>query len=79
MPIIAFWLVQIILKTEAFDTMSKLPIGVQLVGRPFDEMTLPRIAHIYEEYYGSKGMAIVLFLFKYLRQGFNLRLGPVLI
>jgi Asp-tRNA(Asn)/Glu-tRNA(Gln) amidotransferase A subunit family amidase len=28
-----------------------LPIGVQLVGRPFDEMTLLRIAHIYEEYY----------------------------
>jgi Asp-tRNA(Asn)/Glu-tRNA(Gln) amidotransferase A subunit family amidase len=30
-----------------------LPIGVQLVGRPFDEMTLLRIAHIYEEYYGT--------------------------
>jgi Asp-tRNA(Asn)/Glu-tRNA(Gln) amidotransferase A subunit family amidase len=29
-----------------------LPIGVQLVGRPFDEMTLLRIAHVYEEYYG---------------------------
>ena len=29
---------------------SKLPIGVQLVGRPFDEMTLLRIAHVYEEY-----------------------------
>ena len=34
------------------EDKSKLPIGVQLVGRPFDEMTLLRIAHIYEEYYG---------------------------
>ena len=33
------------------EERSKLPIGVQLVGRPFDEMTLLRIAHVYEEYY----------------------------
>ena len=32
------------------EERSKLPIGVQLVGRPFDEMTLLRIAHVYEEY-----------------------------
>jgi aspartyl-tRNA(Asn)/glutamyl-tRNA(Gln) amidotransferase subunit A len=31
---------------------QKLPIGVQLVGRPFDEMTLLRIAYIYEEHHG---------------------------
>ncbi|MDQ3837920.1 MAG: amidase family protein, partial [Thermoproteota archaeon] len=30
----------------------KLPIGVQLVGRPFDEITLLRIAYIYEEHHG---------------------------
>jgi aspartyl-tRNA(Asn)/glutamyl-tRNA(Gln) amidotransferase subunit A len=34
------------------EEKRKLPIGVQLVGRPFDEMTLLRVAHIYEEYYG---------------------------
>ena len=34
------------------EEKNKLPIGVQLVGRPFDEMTLLRIAHVYEEYYG---------------------------
>lgn len=31
---------------------SKLPIGVQLVGRPFDEINLLRIAYVYEEHYG---------------------------
>lgn len=31
---------------------SKLPIGVQLVGRPFDEITLLRIAYVYEEHFG---------------------------
>jgi aspartyl-tRNA(Asn)/glutamyl-tRNA(Gln) amidotransferase subunit A len=30
---------------------SKLPVGVQLVGRPFDEALILKIAHIYEEYY----------------------------
>jgi aspartyl-tRNA(Asn)/glutamyl-tRNA(Gln) amidotransferase subunit A len=34
------------------EEKSKLPIGVQLVGRPFDEITLLRIAHVYEEYHG---------------------------
>jgi Asp-tRNA(Asn)/Glu-tRNA(Gln) amidotransferase A subunit family amidase len=33
------------------EKKSKMPMGVQLVGRPFDEVTLLRIAHIYEEYY----------------------------
>src|ERR687890_1139795 len=31
---------------------NKLPIGVQLVGKAFDEETLLRISHIYDEYYG---------------------------
>ena len=33
------------------EEKSKLPIGVQLVGKPFDEATLLRIAHVYDEYY----------------------------
>ena len=33
------------------EEKSKLPIGVQLVGKPFDEATLLRIAHAYDEYY----------------------------
>lgn len=39
------------------EKKTKLPIGVQLVGRPFDETTLLKIANIYGEYYGiSKEM-----------------------
>ena len=34
------------------EEKSKLPIGVQLVGKPFDEETLLRIAHAYDEYHG---------------------------
>ena len=30
---------------------NKLPIGVQLVGKPFDEETLLRISHVFDEYY----------------------------
>jgi aspartyl-tRNA(Asn)/glutamyl-tRNA(Gln) amidotransferase subunit A len=30
---------------------NKLPVGVQLVGRPFDEGTLLRISHVYNQYY----------------------------
>jgi aspartyl-tRNA(Asn)/glutamyl-tRNA(Gln) amidotransferase subunit A len=30
------------------EEKSKLPINVQLVGRPFDGITLLRIAHVYE-------------------------------
>jgi aspartyl-tRNA(Asn)/glutamyl-tRNA(Gln) amidotransferase subunit A len=30
---------------------NKLPVGVQLVGRPFDEARILKIAYIYEEYY----------------------------
>jgi Asp-tRNA(Asn)/Glu-tRNA(Gln) amidotransferase A subunit family amidase len=30
---------------------NKLPIGVQLVGRPFDEETLLKVSNIYDEYY----------------------------
>jgi aspartyl-tRNA(Asn)/glutamyl-tRNA(Gln) amidotransferase subunit A len=33
------------------EEKSKLPIGVQLVGKSFDEATLLRIAHAYDEYY----------------------------
>ena len=31
---------------------NKLPMGVQLVGKPFDEETLLRISHVFDEYYG---------------------------
>ncbi|HZA70617.1 MAG TPA: amidase [Nitrososphaeraceae archaeon] len=34
------------------EKRNKLPIGVQLVGKPFDEETLLRISHVYDEYYG---------------------------
>ena len=34
------------------EEKSKLPIGVQLVGKPFDEATLLRIAHAYDDYHG---------------------------
>jgi aspartyl-tRNA(Asn)/glutamyl-tRNA(Gln) amidotransferase subunit A len=30
---------------------SKLPVGVQLVGRPFDEVRILKIAYTYEQYY----------------------------
>src|ERR671911_436581 len=30
---------------------NKLPMGVQLVGKPFDEETLLRISHVYDKYY----------------------------
>ena len=30
---------------------SKLPVGVQLVGRPFDEARILMIAYTYEQYY----------------------------
>jgi aspartyl-tRNA(Asn)/glutamyl-tRNA(Gln) amidotransferase subunit A len=30
---------------------NKLPTGVQLVGKPFDEETLLRISHVFDEYY----------------------------
>jgi aspartyl-tRNA(Asn)/glutamyl-tRNA(Gln) amidotransferase subunit A len=33
------------------EKRNKLPIGVQLVGKPFDEETLLRISHVYDEYY----------------------------
>jgi aspartyl-tRNA(Asn)/glutamyl-tRNA(Gln) amidotransferase subunit A len=32
---------------------SKLPIGVQLVGRPFDELRIIKIAYTYEQHYNS--------------------------
>jgi aspartyl-tRNA(Asn)/glutamyl-tRNA(Gln) amidotransferase subunit A len=32
---------------------SKLPIGVQLVGKPFEEETLLRLAYVYEEHYST--------------------------
>ena len=32
---------------------SKLPIGVQLVGKPFEEETLLRLAYVYEEHYNT--------------------------
>lgn len=31
---------------------GKLPVGVQLVGRPFDEGSILSMAHIYEKYHG---------------------------
>jgi aspartyl-tRNA(Asn)/glutamyl-tRNA(Gln) amidotransferase subunit A len=34
------------------EKKNKLPIGVQLVGKAFDEETLLRISHVYDEYYG---------------------------
>jgi aspartyl-tRNA(Asn)/glutamyl-tRNA(Gln) amidotransferase subunit A len=34
------------------EKKNKLPIGVQLVGKAFDEETLFRISHVYDEYYG---------------------------
>jgi aspartyl-tRNA(Asn)/glutamyl-tRNA(Gln) amidotransferase subunit A len=34
------------------EEKKKLPIGVQLVGKPFNEETLIRISHNYDEYYG---------------------------
>lgn len=33
------------------DLDNKLPVGVQLVGRPFDEVTLLKISNTYEQYY----------------------------
>jgi Asp-tRNA(Asn)/Glu-tRNA(Gln) amidotransferase A subunit family amidase len=30
---------------------SKLPVGVQLVGRPFDEARILKIAYAYEQHY----------------------------
>jgi aspartyl-tRNA(Asn)/glutamyl-tRNA(Gln) amidotransferase subunit A len=30
-------------------TASGLPVGLQLIGRPFDEATLYRFGHAYEE------------------------------
>jgi aspartyl-tRNA(Asn)/glutamyl-tRNA(Gln) amidotransferase subunit A len=33
------------------DSSSKLPVGVQLVGRPFDEAHILKIAYTYEHYY----------------------------
>jgi aspartyl-tRNA(Asn)/glutamyl-tRNA(Gln) amidotransferase subunit A len=30
---------------------SKLPVGVQLIGRPFDEAHILKIAYTYEQYY----------------------------
>jgi Asp-tRNA(Asn)/Glu-tRNA(Gln) amidotransferase A subunit family amidase len=32
-----------------------LPIGVQLVGKPFEEETLLRLAYVYEEHYSTFG------------------------
>jgi aspartyl-tRNA(Asn)/glutamyl-tRNA(Gln) amidotransferase subunit A len=34
------------------EKKNKLPIGVQLVGKAFDEEMLLRISHVYDEYYG---------------------------
>jgi aspartyl-tRNA(Asn)/glutamyl-tRNA(Gln) amidotransferase subunit A len=34
------------------EKKNKLPIGVQLVGKSFDEEMLLRISHVYDEYYG---------------------------
>ena len=34
------------------EKKNKLPIGVQLVGKAFDEETLLSISHVYDEYYG---------------------------
>jgi Asp-tRNA(Asn)/Glu-tRNA(Gln) amidotransferase A subunit family amidase len=33
------------------EEKKKLPIGVQLVGKPFNEEMLLRISHNYDEYY----------------------------
>ncbi|HEX5978248.1 MAG TPA: amidase family protein, partial [Nitrososphaeraceae archaeon] len=33
------------------EAKNKLPIGVQLIGKPFDEATLLRISHAYDQYY----------------------------
>ncbi|HET6640552.1 MAG TPA: amidase [Nitrososphaeraceae archaeon] len=43
---------------------SKLPIGVQLVGRPFDEITLLRIAYVYEEHFGISEEMIPPIIYK---------------
>jgi aspartyl-tRNA(Asn)/glutamyl-tRNA(Gln) amidotransferase subunit A len=37
---------------------GKLPVGVQLVGRPFDEGLILSIAHTYEEYHGISGAMV---------------------
>lgn len=34
---------------------SKLPVGVQLVGRPFDEARILKIAHMFEQHYALEG------------------------
>jgi aspartyl-tRNA(Asn)/glutamyl-tRNA(Gln) amidotransferase subunit A len=36
------------------STMSGLPVGMQLIGRPFDEATLYRFGHAYEEAFSTK-------------------------
>jgi aspartyl-tRNA(Asn)/glutamyl-tRNA(Gln) amidotransferase subunit A len=36
---------------RGYKKNNKLPVGVQLVGRPFDEGTLLRISHAYDQYY----------------------------
>jgi aspartyl-tRNA(Asn)/glutamyl-tRNA(Gln) amidotransferase subunit A len=42
---------------------GKLPAGVQLVGRPFDEGSILSMAHIYEKYHGI-GQTLVLPIIK---------------
>jgi aspartyl-tRNA(Asn)/glutamyl-tRNA(Gln) amidotransferase subunit A len=37
---------------------SKLPVGVQLVGRPFDEARILKIAYAYEQHYNLAGKFI---------------------
>jgi aspartyl-tRNA(Asn)/glutamyl-tRNA(Gln) amidotransferase subunit A len=34
-------------------TSSGLPVGLQLIGRPFDEATLYRFGHAFEKIYNS--------------------------